>query len=462
MRESFKSNEKFRSLVEDISDGIIALDPDWKIVYVNRTVEKLFNRKAENLLDKNIWEEFPVAADGKFFHSYSRARKLQEKTTVEEFSTALSKWIRATAYPSSKGLVVYFQDITSERMAEIRADKTEADYRQFIDRITDGFIVLDKEFRYVYVNSKIGELVHRDPKSLIGKNVWEEFPDAINSNTYKAFQTAFKEQRFINNIDYYEPLELWQENYIYPSPEGLSIFIKDISARKKLENDLRKKERDQQFELMIATLEAQEKERTFIGQELHDNVNQLLVASKLMLALMRDDPERINKTMFSKCINNLEKAIEENRRISHELVTPDLKEQTLVEQLQSLMQIMLVSNNIETSIDRSSFQETTLDDPKKLAVYRIAQEQCTNIIKYAKAKKVSLTLLTINDVFKLVISDDGLGMDKTKLTSGIGLRNIGARVSFFGGNLKVNTSPGKGFELEITLPTGATIPVTPN
>lgn len=176
-----------------------------------------------------------------------------------------------------------------------------------MDRISDGFIVLDSTFRYVYVNQKIGDLVHRDPKSLIGKNVWEEFPDAVNSLTYKAFTTAFKEQRFISNIDYYEPLQLWQENYIYPSPEGLSIFIKDISERKKLEKELRQKEIDRQFELMIATLEAQEKERTSIAQELHDNVNQLLVASKLMLSLMRDDPQKISAAGLENCVSNWEK-----------------------------------------------------------------------------------------------------------------------------------------------------------
>lgn len=458
MRESFKSNEKFRSLIEDISDGIIAIDLDWQIVYVNQTAAKIFNREAGSLVEKNIWDEFPESAQGRFNQAYQEASLLQKKTIVEDFSKTLDRWIRATIYPSPKGLVVYFNDITNEKRALIRADKSEADYKEFIDRITDGFIALDKDFRYVYVNNKIGELVHRDPKSLIGKNVWEEFPEAVNSLTYKAFQTAFREQRFISNIDYYEPLQLWQENYIYPSPEGLSIFIKDISDRKKLEDELRKKERDQQFEIMIATLEAQEKERTFIGQELHDNVNQLLVASKLMLALMRDDRKRITVTVLSKCIENLEKAIEENRKISHELVTPDLKEQTLVEQLQTLLHTMFVSDKIEISIDACAFNEFSLDDAKKLAVYRITQEQCTNIIKYAKASKVNLKLSNTEHIFTMIIADDGIGVKKPKISSGIGLRNIGARVTFFGGDVQIKTKPNSGFELKITLPVGATVP----
>lgn len=107
------------------------------------------------------------------------------------------------------------------------------------ERITDGFIALDKSFCYTYVNKKTGELVHRDPKTLIGKNVWKEFPQATDSPTYKAFLQAMREQHYIVNIDYYPPLDLWQENHIYPSPEGLSVFIKDITERKRAEEKLR-------------------------------------------------------------------------------------------------------------------------------------------------------------------------------------------------------------------------------
>src|SRR5690606_16883552 len=107
--------------------------------------------------------------------------------------------------------------------------------------------------------------------------------------TYKAFHTAMNEQRFISNMDYYEPLDLWQENYIYPSPEGISVFVRDITERKKLEAQLLEQERTKQLELVASSLEAQEKERTYIGTELHDNVNQIIVATKVMLAHLKEN-----------------------------------------------------------------------------------------------------------------------------------------------------------------------------
>ncbi|HWJ91521.1 MAG TPA: histidine kinase, partial [Flavisolibacter sp.] len=369
----------------------------------------------------------------------------------EDYSPSMGKWMRAAIYPSADGLTVYFHDLSAEREAEERAYKSEEDYRLFLDRITDGFIVLDKDFRYRYVNKQIGDLVGRDPASLIGKNIWEEFPDAVDSLTFKAFRTAFNEQRFISNIDYYEPLNLWQENYIYPSPEGLSIFIKDISARKKLEKEMQALERAQQFEIMVTSLEAQEKERNHLGRELHDNVNQLLVATRLTLSLMKDDAKKFSPDFIQKCIDNLEKAIRENRRISHDLVTPELSDGDLVDELRELLFTMLLSNGIEAKMDTASFNEFNLEHQKKIALYRIAQEQCTNIVKYAKAKTVTLSLLSNEDAFTMIISDDGVGTDNES-TDGIGLRNINARARFFGGSSRVRTGKGYGFTLEVTIP----------
>ncbi|HYF29616.1 MAG TPA: PAS domain S-box protein [Chitinophagaceae bacterium] len=116
-----------------------------------------------------------------------------------------------------------------------RLAQSEERYRSVMERITDGFIALDSNWRYVYINEKIGQMIRRDPQSLIGKVVWEEFPDAVGSDTYKAFATAMAEQRYMHNVDYYAPLDLWQENHIYPSPDGISVFIRDITEKKRAE-----------------------------------------------------------------------------------------------------------------------------------------------------------------------------------------------------------------------------------
>lgn len=129
-------------------------------------------------------------------------------------------------------IVCNFRDITEQVLAseEIRI-KTEQ-VENILESITDGFVALDNNMCYTYANKRIGEILGVDPKELIGKYVWDLFPDAIDSETYKAFQTALQTQQYTSNEDYYAPLNLWQENHIYPSAAGLSVFVRDITLRK--------------------------------------------------------------------------------------------------------------------------------------------------------------------------------------------------------------------------------------
>jgi PAS domain S-box-containing protein len=452
MIKEVMNDEQLMILFEKLPGGIIALDKNWHVSFINKNAEEVLKCPPGYLIGKNIWEEFPESIGNLFYKAYHEALSNQENKQVEDYSTVTGKWTRAVVYPSPSGLTIYFQDVTEQKRAESMAWASEDKYRMFLERITDGFIALDKNFRYTYVNQKIGEMVQRNPESLIGKNVWEEFPEAVGSTTYKAFQTAMKEQRFISNVDHYEPLNLWQENYIYPSPEGLSVFIKDISERKKLEKQLLEQERKQQLKITKAALEAQEKERTYIGQELHDNVNQMIVATKLMLTQISENVTTY-ASMLPRALDSLERVIQENRRLAHELVKPDLKKESLLQQLNSLVDRMLHAKGIQTQIDVAEFQEYLLDEPRKLAIYRIAQEQCTNIIKYAKARNVMISLMTVDSVFTVIIKDDGQGTEGRKAKKGIGLRNIEGRASIFHGKTQIKTQPGKGFRLSVSMPT---------
>ncbi len=114
-------------------------------------------------------------------------------------------------------------------------------------RITDGFMALDKNWCYTYANKQIGELTRLDPAWLIGKNVWDIFPDAVGSATYEIFQRAMEEQHYMWNEDYFEQLDLWQENHVYPSPDGISVYIRDISEKKRKEKELQESNQRYQY-----------------------------------------------------------------------------------------------------------------------------------------------------------------------------------------------------------------------
>ena len=220
---------------------------------------------------------------------------------------------------------------------------------------------------------------------------------------------------------------------------------------RQLEEKLIEHQREEQHKLMATALEAQERERNAIGVDLHDNVNQILVGSKLLLSTIKNIPEK-EKHIIDSCLHNIQNAIDENRKISHALVTPDLDTDTLPEQIKRLTASMLKTAGVAVTVEANNYKHQFLDRERKIAIYRIAQEQCTNIVKYAKAGRVHIYLGNNDRNFKRIISDDGVGMEHGKKTTGIGLRNINSRLSVFNGTSNIITTPGNGFTLEIEIP----------
>ena len=111
-----------------------------------------------------------------------------------------------------------------------------------LERIGDGFVALDYEMNFAYVNKRGGELLGRHPKDLIGKNYWNEYPEAKGTPLANAYLQALEMQNPIVYEGYFAPWSRWFENRIYPSSDGLSILFQDITEHKRTEETLRENE----------------------------------------------------------------------------------------------------------------------------------------------------------------------------------------------------------------------------
>lgn len=144
-------------------------------------------------------------------------------------------------------------DITDRKMAEeikgantrleVEIQEKKAELAEVLEMMKDAFVMLDKDFCYRYVNKKFVEMTQRDPENIVGKYIWDVFPDAIDTPTYNAINDASKEHRYIGHMDYYPPLDIWHENHIYPTSKGLSIVIRDVTAHMRAERKLLESER---------------------------------------------------------------------------------------------------------------------------------------------------------------------------------------------------------------------------
>lgn len=117
-----------------------------------------------------------------------------------------------------------------------------ADVSEVVERVSDAFVALDQDWCYTYMNKKAGQIFNRDPQSIIGKNIWEEFPEGIGQPFYHAYYNAMKEQHYVHIEEYYAPYDLWFENHIYPSPTGVTIYFRDITEKIKTSEALKKSE----------------------------------------------------------------------------------------------------------------------------------------------------------------------------------------------------------------------------
>lgn len=279
----------------------------------------------------------------------------------------------------------------------------------------------------------------------------------------------------LNNIFKDARINKWEDEYRFRTQSGeYRIFydrgyiiyeegkpvrmigtMEDITSRISLEKKLEQETLLKQKQIAEAVVTAQEKERTEIGKELHDNVNQLLSASKLYIDAAASDISN-NELLLGQASGYIKSAIEEIRSLSKVLHAPLIYELGLCESINNLTDDIMMVNDLQIHIDHSHFMEEGFNENFKLTIYRIIQEQLTNILKHAKATQANILLSTNENDIYLEVKDNGIGFDTGKKRQGIGLSNIQSRVSMYEGRLEVHSEPGNGSKLSVIFPISET------
>ncbi len=225
----------------------------------------------------------------------------------------------------------------------------------------------------------------------------------------------------------------------------------DITNERVLEEKLKHEIKLKEKQIAEAAEDAKDTERSDIGKELHDNINQLLGASKMYIEMAKRGGK--NSEMYlNRSSEYTLTAIEEIRKLTKGLRSDAIKNLGLCESIESLTEDIMEVNPVKICCVLDSFKEYSVNDKFKLNVFRILQEQLNNVLKHAGASEVNIRLSQNKQSVILTIADDGVGFDTSKKRQGIGIANIKDRATAYKGKADFVSQPSNGCVLTVTFP----------
>jgi PAS domain S-box-containing protein len=461
-----RSEERFRALVENSHEVVSLFDREGRWLYVSPSVHRIWGYTPEEMLATQSFGErvHPDEVEGVLRKFHALVASPQAVMRVE--FRALHKdgsWRDLEAVsvnrlddPVIGAIVANLRDITERR----RADEQRA---AILERVSDAFVSLDRDWRYVYVNEKAAQTFGRTPEDLIGKHIWTEFPEGIGQPFYKAYYRAVETQTPVELEEYYPPYGRWFENRIYPSTDGLSIFFRDITERKQAEEKLRRAYAEHRS--LTARMETvREEEAARIAREFHDEIGQALTAIKLQLQTLQRRPGTASfSEELGEGLHITEHALEVARNLSQDLRPAVLDDLGLTAALRWYLdrQAQLAGFTAELS---ALLPSGRLSRDLETACFRVVQEAVTNVARHARARRVRVDLARDGAALLLAIQDDGIGFDvaaaqaRARGGQSLGILGMEERVSHLGGSLSIDSSSSEGTRICVRLPFAAAAP----
>ncbi|MFX0556086.1 PAS domain S-box protein [Maribacter sp. CXY002] len=299
-----ESEEKYRLLVQNASDGIILMDPNANFIDVNIKICNMLGYSSKELLNMNVADvidpENLKSVPLKFAELNAGKTIRTRRVLVKKDKTKVVVNANVKMLPN-KTLQGIFRDVTEKEKALEQIAKSEKKYRELTERISDAFVAFDKDWTFIYINAMAAKIIAREPKELIGKNLWAEFPEFANSKAYPIFVDALENQKYTYFEQYHDEFDSWIANHLYPSKEGTTIYFKNITKQKLADQENQKLisiiENSQGF-IGLANLNGKplylnEAGRKLVGIPSHVNINDFSI-----LNIFQEDYKEVIKEEY--------------------------------------------------------------------------------------------------------------------------------------------------------------------
>jgi PAS domain S-box-containing protein len=466
---SRRSEERFRTLIENSSDIITILGIDGTIKYESPSVTRILGYQPEELIGKSAFDfihadDVPQVVEG-FRRAFGNARfsqNLQYRFRHKNGSWCAVESVGKTFVDESGELVgvVNSRDVTERKRVEEDLSRQKEVLQKIFDHIPVMISFFDEDGRLQLVNREWERTIGWTLEELKerGVDIFAEcYPDPQDQEeVLKFIATPNDEWRDLNPRarDGRVIETTWSVVHLR---DGTSVTIgADITARRRAEEQL--KSFNERLRALSARLQCvREEEGTRIAREIHDELGGALTGLKMDVSwLSKRLPERAGEAAQHKLKSMselIDETIQKVRSIATELRPSMLDDLGLAAAIEWQAREFQRRTEIECEI-KTLQEEISLSSEKSTAVFRIFQEILTNIMRHAGATRVEICMEQSDGDLILKVSDNGRGIKESDIseTKSLGLLGMRERAIVFGGQVEIKGAEGKGTTVMVSIP----------
>jgi PAS domain S-box-containing protein len=460
------SRDRFADLYDFAPVGYLTLDRRGRMIEANLTAAEVLGRPREGLLGQPLAMRLPngqrsalfahlrqVFATGEATSAPQRVELIMEPTSDKgERRTLLLECSLAPGNGDGKvgseRCHCVLLDITERKQAEQKLLEEEERYRAVIETAADGFWMLDTGGRLLGVNDAYVRRSGYSREELLGMGIAD-----LDANESSADARDHIDKVIRVGSDLFETRHRTKDGEVWPVEVSTSYsdiggglffaFLRDISARKRLEREI---------------LEASTAEQERIGREIHDGIGQQLSG----LAMLASGIEGRLTTaghageaaFVAQLHTHLQAALDEVRALSHGLSPVEIDPQGLADALSHLAEEARAVSGIDCRYEGVRDVQVA-DNVQALHLYRLAQEAVHNAVKHAEPATVVVGLEQDADALVLTVRDDGKGISPAlEQGTGLGLHIMQYRAGIMGGRCTFGPAAGGGTLVRCKVPLG--------
>ncbi|MDT8301350.1 MAG: PAS domain S-box protein [Sedimentisphaerales bacterium] len=472
-----KSENLYRTLVEANPYGIQEIDSSGFITYTNPAYQKILGYTEQELLGKSILDLLEPESKRNELQDYLSEvvkEQPQPKTYYQKNRTKDNRIIDMAVdwnyKRDNEGRIIGFTsvitDITKRKKADDKLVWLNELMMYIISHARSCIAVHDRDLKYIFVSERYLKEYKVKEKDVIGKHHYEIFPDLpqkwrdVHQRVLLGEVLSEDEDPYVRedgSVDW----TTWECRPWYNSDGsigGIIVYTEIINDRKHAEQKIL--ENQAQLKSLASQLSiTEERERRRIATELHDQIGQSLVFSKIKLdELHQSAPSgELTKTLDEIC-NNIGQIIQDTRSLTFDLSSPILNQFGLEAAVADWLEVQIgAKHGIETEFEDDGRQKP-LDDDIRALLFRNVRELLVNVIKHADANKVKVSIQRVNEHIHIDVEDDGKGFNTVKVTSRaakdtkFGLFSIKERLEQLGGHFQIDSEPGRGSKFSMTTP----------